>query len=288
MTKTMRYCGRDFSVNEIDIIKNLIAKDPCLCRNHLSRQFCEMVGWFKRDGGLKEMSCRVALLKMQKDGLVQLPLPRRKHANGIRAIKITGTTDPPSMSPTISDFRQLNVSIVESKIDSGLWNEYIHRYHYLGFTRLPGAQLRYIVRANDAPVAFLGFGAAAWRVAPRDLFIGWSDDQRQSRLNLVINNARFLILPWIRHKNLASHIISLVSRRLPPDWEARYAIRPVLAETFVDDNLYRGTCYRAANWKHVGKTKGRGKLDINRQYLSTVKSVWLNPLTPKFRSILCE
>ena len=168
-------------------------------------------------------------------------------------------------------------------MDSRLWNEYIHRYHYLGFQALPGAQLRYWVYAGDLLVALLGFGAAAWLCAPRDQFIGWNHEQRQKNLHLVVNNARFLILPWVNSKNLASKILGLVARQLPHDWQHRYGYRPLLLETFVEKKRFIGTCYRAANWHHLGQTKGRGKLGPSGKQSVPIKDVWAYPLERKFK-----
>ncbi len=144
-----------------------------------------------------------------------------------------------------------------------MWNEYIERYHYLGYTPLPGAQLRYFVSMDKQILALLGFGASAWQVAPRDNFIGWDHEQRRKGLPLIVNNARFLILPWVQSKNLASKILAMIARQLPINWCERYNIQPVLMETFVEIGRFSGTCYRAANWIHVGQTKGRGKLGPN-------------------------
>jgi hypothetical protein len=169
-----------------------------------------------------------------------------------------------------------------------LWNAYIERHHYLGHQLMPGAQLRYFVRTAGHIVAALGFGASAWKVKPRDQLIGWTTDQRQRNLHLVVNNARFLILPWIRCKNLASRILALVSRRLPADWQARYAYRPVLLETFVEKPRFTGTCYKAANWRHLGDTQGRGKLDTLHRNAQPIKSIWIYPLARDFQRQLCN
>ena len=175
---------------------------------------------------------------------------------------------------------------IVTKATSALWNEYIERYHYLGYSPLPGAQLRYFITAEEQIVALTGFGAAAWQTAPRDQFIGWNHDQRKKNLYLIVNNARFLILPWIQSKNLASKILSLTIRRLPDDWEQRYNIRPVLLESFVQKNRFAGTCYKAANWIKVGETKGRGKLGPAGKISVPIKDVWVYPLDKKFRLLL--
>ena len=177
---------------------------------------------------------------------------------------------------------------VESRAHSRLWNEYIHRYHYLGYKTLPGAQLRYFVTSGEHIVALLGFGASAWQAAPRDNYIGWSHDQRKAQLHRVVNNARFLILPWVRSKNLASMILSMAAKRLPADWESRYHYRPVLLETFVEKDRFAGTSYKAANWVCVGQTKGRGKLGPAGKQSVPIKDMWLYPLTRDFRSTLTQ
>lgn len=284
----IRYCGRDFSLQELETIRRIIAEAPHRRRALISRLVCKAIGWYKPDGGLKDMSCRVALLRMQKDGLLTLPPPRHAQNKCHPRIQITIATDPraPITAPVhvLPDF---HLKVVTDQAQSALWREYIQRYHYLGYKPLPGAQRRYVAMSNGQILALLGFGAAAWKTAPRDNFIGWNDEQRQSHLHLIVNNARLLILPWVRSKNLASKLLAMVARRLPEDWSTCYGYRPVLLETFVESHRFRGTCYKAANWLYVGKTKGRGKLDVHKAASLPQKDIWLYPLTPTFRQILC-
>ena len=175
---------------------------------------------------------------------------------------------------------------VVNKTQSRLWNEYIHRYHYLGHKLLPGAQLRYIVYSQDNIIALLGFGAAAWQTAPRDKYIGWSHEQRKKNLHRIVNNARFLILPWIKSHNLASMILSKISKILPAHWYEQYSYYPVLLETFVEKPRFEGTCYKAANWQLLGQTKGRGKLGPSGKQSVPIKDLLVYPLTKHFRSLL--
>lgn len=283
----MKYSGREFSVIELERIRSLAA-EPKMTRQALSRQICLELEWRKHNGGLKDMSCRMALLRMQEDGLVQLPVPRFKNNNCNRVITKTAQTEPQTTLCTpVSELRGLRLEIVSTKSDSRLWNEYIDRYHYLGHKALPGAQLRYFARSDEGIVALFGFGAAAWKTAPRDNFIGWSPSIRETHLHLIVNNARFLVLPWIQSKNLASKLLGMVSRRLADDWYARYGYRPVLLETFVEKDRFQGTCYRAANWLCLGETQGRGKLDrTNKCGSIPIKTVWALPLTKDFRQVL--
>ena len=281
-----RYCGRDVGDDEIVRIRALTA-EPGTTRRALSLRVCEELGWRKPDGGLKEMSCRVALLRMQADGLVRLPAPRHRDSNAARTTPRTPTAEP--QAPLLicaGELRALRLEPIATRRDSLLWNEYVDRYHYLGYQPLPGAQMRYFARAEEGLLALLGFGAAAWKTAPRDDFIGWTAHERQTRLHLVVNNARFLIFPWVRSRHLASKLLGLAARRLPGDWHARYGYRPVLLETFVEKDRFRGTCYRAANWLNLGDTQGRGKLDTAHACTVPVKCVWVLPLTPRFRQIL--
>jgi hypothetical protein len=283
----VRYCGRDFTPTEIDLIRELLTI-PQMNRARLSREVCEKLSWRRDNGALKDMSCRVALNRMQTDGLITLPPPRNPKPVAYQSYPhIEQAVLEPSSIPTI-ELATLKLDLVLSKADSLLWNAYIERHHYLRHQLMPGAQLRYFVRAAGHIVAALGFGASAWKVKPRDQAIGWTTDQRQRNLHLVVNNARFLILPWIRCKNLASRILALVSRRLPTDWQARYAYRPVLLETFVEKPRYTGTCYKAANWRHLGDTQGRGKLDILHRNAQPIKSIWIYPLARDFQRQLCN
>jgi len=234
------------------------------------------------------MSCRVALLRMQDDGLIQLPPPRNSGRKG-KPCCIAFTTRTIPEQPVINPVHQippLHLIRVTSKDQSRLWNEYIHRYHYLGFTPLPGAQIRYFVYSNEQILALLGFSAAAWKTAPRDEFIGWSPQQRQRNLHRIVNNSRFLILPWINSKNLASKILSVTTRQLSQDWMKIYNYSPLLLETFVQSDKFAGTCYKAANWLRIGTTKGRGKLDRNRLYAIPKKDIWIYPLRKNFKEQL--
>jgi len=281
-----RYCGRNFSEQELEQMRKLIAEDAGRTRAELSRLTCRMLDWYKPDGGLKDMSCRVAMLRMAEDDLITLPPPRRKPPPR-QKICFTEQTDPqPDILRPVHELAAIQLCPVVTRDHSRLWNEYIHRYHYLGHKPLPGAQLRYFVTLDEQIIAALGFGAAAWQTAPRDQFIGWSHEQRQKNLPLVVNNARFLIMPWVKSKNLASTILSMIARRLPTQWEERYGIRPVLLETFVDTEQFAGTCYKAANWIYVGKTKGRGKLGPAGKQSVPIKDLWLYPLSRQFRSRL--
>ena len=291
MSRPARYCGRDFPDEELELIGALIAqREPRLHRSALSRAVCEALDWRKPDGGLKQMSARVALLRMQRDGLLTLPPPLRAPSRP-RPVAPSPRTAPPdraALPQSLARARPLRLSPLRPRDPrSRLWNEFVERHHYLGYKPLPGAQLRYFVHAADGlPPALLGFGAAAWKTAPRDRFVGWDPATRERNLPLVVNHARFLILPWIRLPSLASHLLACVERQLPHDWQRRYGLRPVLLETFCETPRFHGTCYRAANWIPLGQTQGRGKLDSRHQYAKPLKNIFVKPLCPDWRQIL--
>jgi hypothetical protein len=283
-----RYSGRTFTREDIEQVRALIGANPQANRQQLSYRVCEHFDWRKPDGSLKDMSCRVALLRLHREGLIELPAPRHQ-VNPCRSFsRRTAQAEPgPRIEGVVHELSGLHLEVV-GRQRGALWNEYIDRYHYLGYKPLPGAQLRYFAAAGEQVVALLGFGAAAWMTAPRDAWIGWSGAQRERNLSGVVNNARFLILPWVRVKSLGSKLLAMAARRLPQDWEARYGYRPVLLETFVEHGRFAGTCYRAANWRWLGQTQGRGKLGDHRLGQVPIKDVWVYPLVKDCRAQLCR
>ena len=283
-----RYSGRTFSESELCAIRSLIKSHDTASRAALARMVCDELDWYRPDGERKDMSCRVAMLRMHREGLLRLPAPTKTNGNGRRRPRLTSASDAgAAVTASAGQLGKLEfVQIRTRSKESSLWNELIERYHYLGYEPLPGAQMRYFAVTRDRVLAALGFGASAWKVAPRDQFIGWTPEQRSINLNLVVNNARFLILPWVRSPNLASRLLSKVVKQLPRDWEARYGYRPVLLETFVEQR-FRGTCYRAANWTCVGETQGRGKLDREHRCALPTKHIFVYPLRRNFRATLC-
>ncbi|MDZ7591937.1 MAG: DUF4338 domain-containing protein [Rubrivivax sp.] len=281
------YCGREFSAQDMQAIRHLIEYHPGVRRAALSRKLCELLDWRRPNGQLKDMTCRVALLRMQADGLITLPASRMSRPRSPAHFPPTPATDAQAaLVQPVHELAALTLRPPPDTAASRLWNEYIARYHYLGYTPLSGSQLRYNVFAGQRLVALLSFGASAWKLAARERFIGWHDTQRRRNLQLVVNNARFLILPWVQSKGLASKILALAARQLPHDWHQRYGYRPVLLETFVESARHRGTCYKAANWTHVGQTTGRGKKCPVHEAVIPVKDIWLYPLRKDFRDAL--
>ena len=283
---SLKYCGRHFSSQEMRQIKEIVYRKG-LNRAKISRIVCKKLKWLKADGKLKEMSCRVALLRMEKDGWFTLPPPQKGNGNQTkyRHSNRMGNSHVPIVK-SAGNIGSLRIEAVQTKEESELWNEMIHRWHYLGFKKLVGAQIRYLIKSDHGLLGALSFSASAWNVQPREDFIGWNSEVRKENLHLIVNNSRFLILPWIKSKNLASKILAITTRQMPDNWEDRYHYRPVLIETFVEKKRFAGTCYKASNWLYLGETKGRGKLGDCSKLHSNIKYIYVCPLSKNFRNIL--
>ena len=234
-------------------------------------------------------SAKVTMLAMHRDGLIALPAPQGRQNRPGPIVFGPDTEAPLFPAPTtLDEVRPLDLRpVVRGTRESKLWNEFVARYHYLGYKTLVGAQMRYAVHDRDGwPLAMLGFSTAAWKLAPRDNFIGWTRQLREKNLPFVVDNPRFLILPWINIPNLGSHILAIIRRRLPDDWTERYNTTPVLIETFVETPRYTGAVYRASGWTRVGTTQGRGRYDRDRQSDKPKKDVWLRPLRRDWKCTL--
>ena len=288
--RSWKFCGRTFSEGELATIRSIIEEDTSGRRTVIARVACEQLGWYRPDGSAKSSNMGQVLVAMEARGLIELP-PPRSGTRRVRAkpIEHTARTDScnPISAPAGELARDLRIEIATSEEQKSLWNEYVDRYHYLAYTPMAGAQVKYLVYSGEDLLALLGFAAAAWKIAPREWYIGWSNEKREENLKLVVNNARFLILPWVCSKNLASMILSRVTQRLPADWMQRYRYEPVLVETFVERKRFTGASYRAANWKLVGTTKGRGKKDRFKESALPVKDIYLYPLRADFKQLLC-
>jgi hypothetical protein len=283
-----QYGRRDFSVELVHRIAGIIERHPGLKRTPLSRRICEELDWRGADGRLCEMACRVTMLRLHADGLIKLPPSQIRQPRRRARFEPTAATDPQAaVHAAVHELGPLHLRIVQGRgADSRLWNEFMSRYHYLGYTPMSGQQLRYGVYAGERLLALLGFAAAAWKLADRERYVGWTEEQRRGRLHRVVNNTRFLILPWVQCSGLASKVLGMAARRLPKDWAQRYGFEPVLLETFVESPRHKGTCYRAANWQLVGRSTGRGKTSTTHAAQLPVKDVWLYPLRKDFRTVL--
>lgn len=289
----MLVCGQNFTDEVIQKIRLTVESEPTISRRDLSLLVCQWLDWRGLNGKPKEMSCRVALLKLHRQGIVKLP---ESTATGFSAPQ-KGMKDLPvvQIEPVscvlkdLGDIELIRVRSPKSKA-SRVWNALMDRYHYLGAGPLCGAQMRYLIKSPCYGwLGGLAFSGAAWRVEARDHWIGWSEATRKENLSKVVCNSRFLILPQVKVPNLASHVLSLCVKRLPQDWIDRYGFEPVLLETFVERDRFQGTCYQAANWQYVGSTCGRGRQDRDHTHSVPVKDVYVFPMRKEPQKLLgCE
>jgi len=289
---TILLCGRIFTQIELDDVEEMVSMFPQLSFHELALSICEGLEWLTERGTYKVASCKSLLRKLEAQGRIVLPEINSAMGQRTEMVHPGPSTEPEDLlKGTVSDITPIRLEIASTKESRQLWNEYVERYHQLGYKRPFGAYQRYfIIGSTPNGSRYLGallFSASAWALAERDQWIGWTEADRSQRLNLIVNNTRFLILPWVQVKNLASHVLAMAAKQIPADWRKQYGYAPVLLETFVDIEHYRGTCYRAANWIEMGQTAGRGRMDRHVQYPSTPKRIFLYPLRQDFRDILC-
>lgn len=280
MAEFLTFCGRTFGAGDLELMRQIAREFSALGVTEIARTVCELLEWKRPSGGLKNHECRQLLERLQAEGFLKLPELRRLGGRGPRRADVSRSGfESATLECTASECEPLELVLVEGQAESQRWREQVERYHYLG-CRVPfGAHLRYWVRNHERELACLLWTSPAWKMQARDEWIGWNDEQRRRNLQAIINNGRFLVLPWVRVKGLASKILALNARQLPRDWERRYGHRPLLLETLVDATRFRGTCYRAANWIHVGQTAGRGRMDReHRAHGQAVKDIYVYPL----------
>jgi hypothetical protein len=290
LEKAVTFCGRVLTASELSLVRQIIVDFPRLSQAELAHTICELLEWRRPNGKLKSPECLEWLQKWQEhDCLPSLPELRVTKPRGSHRFHTDSQSDPqPPLRGRLADYQPIRLQLIQDLAGRRLFQQYIQRYHPLGYRVPYGAQLRYLVRAPSQDVlACLLFTSAAWKMAPRDSWIGWSDPARRANLPLLVNNGRFLILPWVEVPHLASHILALAARHLPTDWLAAYGVRPLLLETLVD-RPYSGTCYRAANWICVGRTQGRGRMDRTHQAQGSCKDILLYPLEAHWRQRVCQ
>src|SRR6266566_1618443 len=265
----LRFLGRRVTGEDLTMIQEIVASCADLTRMELARTVCELLGWRRRSERLKARECREFLEKLDTGGLLVLPDKRAGRPVGSRTeVPVTERGNPGAViQGTAHDVGRLELELVRTDEARRLFRELVGRYHYMGHAVPFGAHLRYLITAHRPERSVLGciqFSSAAWRIAVRDEWIGWDDKTRVRNLQHVINNSRFLVLPWVQVKNLASRILAEAVRRVAVDWKSTYRVEPLVVETLVDPRRYRGTCYRAANWMDLGLTSGLGRMDRRR------------------------
>lgn len=292
-TSGASFSGRQFRSSELSLIQEVVGSCGGLSRMELARTVCELLDWKRPNGSLKARECREFLERLENGGHFELPKKRPSKPVGTRTrIPHTERGDPAeAFEGELGDIQPVVLELVGTAEQRLLFRELVGRYHYLGHAVPFGAHLRYLVLASTRSqvVGCVQLSSPAWRMAARDGWIGWDDATRRRNLQRVVNNSRFLILPWVRVRNLASRVLSLVARQLRGDWHRRYGVDPLLLETLVDQRRYRGTCYRAANWIELGVTAGRGRMDReHRRHGACSKTVLVLPLVKEARRVLRE
>jgi hypothetical protein len=278
--------GRHITSLNVEWIRSLMQIHSDWNRTQLSREICAQWNWSNANGQFKDMACRTLLLKLDRSGLITLPKPLNSGGGNHFKNRKTITHSMDEVTGILRDLTPLRIEVVQAP-SLPLLKHLLSEYHYLGFSGTVGENMKYLVYdRNDRMLACLLFGSAAWKTAPRDLFIGWSTQERQAGLSFITNNMRFLILPWVRVPHLASHVLSQIVNRLSSDWNHKYGHPIHVLETFVEKDRFRGTCYKAANWIYVGQTQGRSRNDRFNTLQVPIKDVYLYPLTRHYRKEL--
>jgi len=294
MAAELKYRGRTITAADLEFIRRLIAENPGLSRRALSSKLCEAWDWRQPNGGLCDMVCRGMMLALHRAGHIELPPVRWVNPNPLarrqaeRPKPQPVLVDQTPLESTLSRIRPLELQQVRRTLEERLFNSLLNQYHYLGYVQPVGEHLKYVVYAQDRPIACLGWSSAPRHLGPRDRFIGWSAEARRKNIRFLAYNTRYLLLPWVRVEHLASHILACMARLLPADWERVYGHSIYYLETFVDPGQFRGTCYRAANWQYLGLTLGLGKDSRDDTPNRSLKEVLGYPLRKDFRQLLGE
>lgn len=288
MDGVLKHRGRTISEGEIGFVQELIDANPKITRRELSRRICVAWGWVQANGALRDMVCRGLLLTLHRSGRITLPSPRWCGTGLSARTPESVVVDQTPFTGSLQQLGALEFRLVRRTPDEPVFNALIQQHHYLGYTQPVGEQLKYTVFAAQRPVACLAWSSAPRHLAPRDRFIGWTPEARRRNIGGIAYNLRFLVLPWFRVPCLASHILGRIAKRIPRDWERLYGHRIYYLETFVDPARWRGTCYRAANWRVLGLTSGRGHNATTSKPTQPVKQVLGYPLVKNFRHLLSE
>ena len=288
MDVLLRYRGRDICGDDATFIRELIASHPEMSRRALSRELCRAWDWRQENGALKDMVCRGLMLALHRAEHIELPPARHRSPNPLvtRRRREVVAVDTSPVEARLRDLLPLVFQQVRRGKEEPLFESLIEEHHYLGYTQPVGEHLKYLVTAKDRPVACFALSSAPRHLGPRDRFIGWGKEARKANIRFLAYNTRFLVLPWVRVPHLASHLLGRMARRVSSDWEALYGHPILYLESFITPALHAGTCYRAANWRFLGLTTGRGKDDQTRKPNRPLKEVLGLPLTPRFREIL--
>jgi hypothetical protein len=294
MEPILTYRGRTLTDDDVVFIRRLIADNPALSRRALSQKLCEAWNWRQANGTLRDMVCRSLMLQLHRGGHIELPPVRWVNKNPLarsgadRRKPTPALVDTTPLEATLTGIRPLEFRQIRHSWEEPVFNSLMDRYHYLGYTQPVGENLKYLIYSHGRPIACMAWSSAPRHLGPRDRFIGWSPEARRKNIRFLAYNTRYLILPFVKVKHLASHILGRMAQLLPEDWDRIYSHPVHYLETFVDPGRFRGTCYRAANWQYLGLTTGRGKDDQTKKPNRPLKEVLGYPLIRDFRRRLGE
>lgn len=287
MEKALTIRGRTIDARELECIRSAIQLGWDRGRTWISQELCRQWNWRQPNGQIKDQVCRILLNELCRRGLIDLP-PRKRGNRAVFRQYYQPPETPPEypkepISGKLKEFPAVTLKMVRRTPAEALWNHLVHQYHYKGFRILVGSHLKYMAYLDQTPIACLAWSSSVFRIGARDRFLGWSPEQRNRGIRFVANNSRFLILPWVRIRNLASHLLALSARRVSRDWVKVYDHPLYLLETFVETARFQGTSYQAANWIRVGSTKGHAKRNGRFHYHGNQKAIYVYPLTNDFR-----
>ncbi len=290
MTVVHAFRNREITDTDVVDIQKIIDDNPKISRAQIAKKLCEKWNWVQKNGVLKEGVCRSLLVRLHNEGLIKLP--KRKKTPAILMMRNRKPkkveVDRGLIEGSLKEAGVIELYQVRRTDEERIYNGLIEEFHYLGYTRPVGEHLLYVAYLAGRPIGCLGWSSAPRHIGCRDRFIGWDQATRKRNLHLMAYNTRFLILPWVRVKNLASHLLSRCTRQIVRDWAKLYNHPLYFLETFVDTERFSGTCYQAANWKYLGKTTGRGKDDQTHKANRSIKAVYGYPLCKDFRERLCN
>jgi len=284
----LSFRGREIRAAEVEFLRRLIAENPGLSRYRLSVRVCAAWNWVQPNGHPRDMVCRSLMLRLHREGHIQLPEPKRKLANNAilhRRVREVPAVDQTPITSSLAALGALEIQLVRRTEGEALFGQLLKQHHYLGYSRPVGEHLKYLVLAGGRPVACLGWSSAPLKLKLRDELVGAPMAAYRHNLHLIVYNSRYLILPWVQVPHLASHLLARIARRISADWQELYHHPVQLLESFVDTERFKGTCYRAANWQLLGRSEGRGtKSKTGAQ--TSIKELWVYPLGKGFRQKL--
>lgn len=285
---------RDFYSEDIDHIRRIARRYAHLSKTEMIYTLCETLEWLTPAGNPKRSACTKLTSRLEANGIVEFPAPKQnysRHGKQKKPLPLAQELTAPPCNPIemkLSTLGRVSLELIKEQEEKRLCNTYLERYHYLGYKKPFGYRQRYWIESDHGKLGCIILGGGAKSIGARDRWIGWSDQQRLKNLPWVVNNTRFLIFPWVKVHNLASHVLGQLTRQLPDQWQQQYHYRPLLLETFVDPQRFKGSIYRAAGWEMLGHTSGEGLVRPGKSYQTHPKMLFVQPLQRDFRTLLCS